>query len=175
MQQSGAVHDIADLSGISTLRGRHNAQNAAAAIAACRAIGLSEAEIRAGLATFPGLKHRMQPVARRGRVVFVNDSKATNAEAAAPALQSFEPIYWIAGGLAKEGGIAALEPHFPTHRQGLSDRRSGSRNLRQASASGRRSRFPARWIVRWRMRRGMRARIEAEMPAVLLVTRLRQF
>jgi UDP-N-acetylmuramoylalanine--D-glutamate ligase len=109
----GAVHDVADLNGIATLRGQHNAQNAAAAIAACRTIGLSDEEIRAGLAAFPGLKHRMQPVARRGRVVFVNDSKATNAEAAAPALQSFEPIYWIAGGLAKDGGIAALEPHFP--------------------------------------------------------------
>ncbi|MEQ8739087.1 MAG: UDP-N-acetylmuramoyl-L-alanine--D-glutamate ligase, partial [Hoeflea sp.] len=54
-----------------------------------------------------------QPVGRRDRVVFVNDSKATNAEAAAPALQSFEPIYWIAGGLPKEGGIASLEPYFP--------------------------------------------------------------
>ncbi|MCY0147868.1 UDP-N-acetylmuramoyl-L-alanine--D-glutamate ligase [Hoeflea sp. G2-23] len=109
----GTVSLYVDLAGIPTLRGAHNAQNAAAAIAACRSAGLSDDEIRAGLATFPGLKHRMQPVARRGRVVFVNDSKATNAEAAAPALKSFEPIYWIAGGLAKEGGIAALEPYFP--------------------------------------------------------------
>jgi UDP-N-acetylmuramoylalanine--D-glutamate ligase len=110
----GAVHDIADLSGISTLRGRHNAQNAAAAIAACRAVGLSEAEIRAGLATFPGTQAPHAAGRPAGAaVVFVNDSKATNAEAAAPALQSFEPIYWIAGGLAKEGGIAALEPYFP--------------------------------------------------------------
>ncbi|MDF1609571.1 UDP-N-acetylmuramoyl-L-alanine--D-glutamate ligase [Hoeflea sp. YIM 152468] len=111
--QDGQVHDLVDLGPIATLRGSHNAQNAAAAIAACQSVGLSDDEIRAGLATFPGLKHRMQPVARRGRVVFVNDSKATNAEAAAPALQSFEPIYWIAGGLPKEGGIAALEPFFP--------------------------------------------------------------
>ena len=107
------VGDLADLGGITTLRGSHNAQNAAAAIAACRSVGLSDDEIRAGLATFPGLKHRMQPVARMGRVVFVNDSKATNAEAAAPALKSFDRIYWIAGGLPKEGGIAALEPLFP--------------------------------------------------------------
>ncbi|WP_417426564.1 UDP-N-acetylmuramoyl-L-alanine--D-glutamate ligase [Hoeflea sp.] len=113
LADSGTVSLYVDLAGIPTLRGAHNAQNAAAAIAACRSVGLSDDEIRAGLATFPGLKHRMQPVARRGRVVFVNDSKATNAEAAAPALQSFEPIYWIAGGLAKEGGIAALEPYFP--------------------------------------------------------------
>lgn len=111
--RAGKLHDLVDLAGIATLRGGHNAQNAAAAIAACQAVGLSEEEIRDGLTAFPGLKHRMQPVARRGRVVFVNDSKATNAEAAAPALQSFEPIYWIAGGLPKEGGIAALEPFFP--------------------------------------------------------------
>jgi len=111
--KNGQVHDLVDLGGIATLRGAHNAQNAAAAIAACQTVGLSDDEIRAGLAAFPGLKHRMQPVGRRGRVVFVNDSKATNAEAAAPALQSFEHIYWIAGGLPKEGGIAALEPFFP--------------------------------------------------------------
>lgn len=109
----GTASEVADLEGIPTLRGQHNAQNAAAAIAACKTVGLSDEEIRAGLASFPGLKHRMQPVGRRGRVVFVNDSKATNAEAAAPALQSFEPIYWIAGGLPKEGGIASLEPYFP--------------------------------------------------------------
>lgn len=109
----GRISDLADLSGIETLRGQHNAQNAAAAIAACRSVGLSDKEIRTGLASFPGLKHRMQPVGRRGNVLFINDSKATNAEAAAPALQSFEPIYWIAGGLPKEGGIAALEPFFP--------------------------------------------------------------
>ncbi|OCW58582.1 UDP-N-acetylmuramoyl-L-alanine--D-glutamate ligase [Hoeflea olei] len=110
--RDGVVTDIADLSGVATLRGAHNAQNAAAAIAACRSVGLSDAEIRAGLESFPGLKHRMQPVARRGRVVFVNDSKATNAEAALPALKSYQRIYWIAGGLPKDGGITALEPEF---------------------------------------------------------------
>jgi UDP-N-acetylmuramoylalanine--D-glutamate ligase len=104
---------IADLDGIATLRGSHNAQNAAAAIAACLAVGLSGEEIRAGLKSFPGLKHRMQPVAKRGVVTFVNDSKATNAEAAAPALSSYERIYWIAGGLPKEGGIASLKPLYP--------------------------------------------------------------
>ncbi len=109
---SGAASEIADLDGIQTLRGGHNAQNAAAAIAACLAVGVSADEIRAGLTSFPGLKHRMQPVGRRGRVVFVNDSKATNADAAAPALSSYENIYWIAGGLPKEGGIASLAPLF---------------------------------------------------------------
>ena len=109
---NGAAKEIADLDGIQTLRGGHNAQNAAAAIAACLAVGLSADEIRAGLKSFPGLKHRMQPVGRRGRVVFVNDSKATNADAAAPALSSYENIYWIAGGLPKEGGITSLAPLF---------------------------------------------------------------
>ncbi|MBP2549030.1 UDP-N-acetylmuramoylalanine--D-glutamate ligase [Neorhizobium galegae] len=111
--ETGATHEIADLSAIDTLKGSHNAQNAAAAIAACRAVGVSEDEIRAGLQSFPGLKHRMQPVARRGDVVFVNDSKATNADAAAPALSSYERIFWIAGGLPKAGGIASLAPLFP--------------------------------------------------------------
>jgi UDP-N-acetylmuramoylalanine--D-glutamate ligase len=110
---SGKIADVADLAGIDTLKGAHNAQNAAAAIAACLAVGVSIEEIRAGLKSFPGLKHRMQPVGRRGHAVFVNDSKATNAEAAAPALSSYERIYWIAGGLPKEGGITSLAPLFP--------------------------------------------------------------
>ncbi|MBB3540727.1 MULTISPECIES: UDP-N-acetylmuramoyl-L-alanine--D-glutamate ligase [unclassified Rhizobium] len=109
----GATKPIADLDGIQTLRGGHNAQNAAAAVAACLAVGVSEEEIRAGLASFPGLKHRMQPVGRRGNVVFVNDSKATNADAAAPALSSYDRIYWIAGGLPKAGGITSLTGLFP--------------------------------------------------------------
>ncbi len=108
----GTATLLADLDGIATLRGAHNAQNACAAIAACLAVGVSREEIRAGLATFPGLQHRMQPVGRRGGVLFVNDSKATNADAAAPALSSYENIYWIAGGLPKAGGISALGPLF---------------------------------------------------------------
>lgn len=113
LAQGGATREIADLSPIQTLRGNHNAQNAAAAVAACLAVGVSENEIRAGLASFPGLKHRMQPVGRKGDTLFVNDSKATNADAAAPALSSFERIYWIAGGVPKEGGIASLGSFFP--------------------------------------------------------------
>ncbi|MFD2237367.1 UDP-N-acetylmuramoyl-L-alanine--D-glutamate ligase [Aureimonas populi] len=101
------------LSGIGSLRGRHNGQNAAAAVATLTACGLSDAEIRAGLTSFPGLVHRMEQVGRRGPVLFINDSKATNADAAAPALASFMRIRWIAGGLPKEGGIASLEPFFP--------------------------------------------------------------
>lgn len=103
---------VVDLAGHPTLKGAHNAQNTAAAIAACLAVGLTEAEIEAGIRTFPGLKHRMQPVGRRGAVVFVNDSKATNADAAAPALSSFTDIHWILGGLPKAGGITSLQPFF---------------------------------------------------------------
>ncbi|WP_137130223.1 UDP-N-acetylmuramoyl-L-alanine--D-glutamate ligase [Rhizobium sp. FY34] len=109
----GATDMLADLDGIDTLKGSHNAQNAAAAIAACLAVGVSREEICAGLKSFPGLKHRMQPVARIGRATFVNDSKATNADAAAPALSSYARIFWIAGGLPKAGGIASLAPLFP--------------------------------------------------------------
>ncbi|MET0173196.1 MAG: UDP-N-acetylmuramoyl-L-alanine--D-glutamate ligase, partial [Agrobacterium vaccinii] len=110
--QGGTSSLLVDLHGIQTLRGSHNAQNAAAAIAACLAVGISEDEVRAGLNSFPGLKHRMQPVGRRGNVTFVNDSKATNADAAAPALSSYDRIYWIAGGLPKAGGISSLSPLF---------------------------------------------------------------
>ena len=107
------VHEVADLAGIGSLRGAHNAQNAAAAIAAARVVGLSETVIVAGLKSFPGLAHRMEEVARIGRVLFVNDSKATNADAAEKALSSFDRIYWIAGGKPKTGGITSLEPYFP--------------------------------------------------------------
>ncbi|KAA3512370.1 UDP-N-acetylmuramoyl-L-alanine--D-glutamate ligase [Agrobacterium rosae] len=110
--EGGTSSLLVDLDGIQTLRGSHNAQNAAAAIAACLAVGVSVDEVKAGLNSFPGLKHRMQPVGRRGNVTFVNDSKATNADAAAPALSSYDRIYWIAGGLPKAGGISSLSPLF---------------------------------------------------------------
>ena len=109
----GRHTEIASLEGIGSLRGQHNAQNALAATAACLAAGLSLEEIRAGLKSFPGLAHRMEQVGRKGRVLFVNDSKATNADASAPALSSFPRIYWIAGGLPKEGGIESLRGFFP--------------------------------------------------------------
>ncbi|MCZ4092138.1 UDP-N-acetylmuramoyl-L-alanine--D-glutamate ligase [Sinorhizobium psoraleae] len=111
--RGGTSSLFTDLAGIQTLRGGHNAQNAAAAIAACLAVGVEEKDIVDGLRSFPGLKHRMQPVGKKGDVVFVNDSKATNADAAAPALSSYDRIYWIAGGLPKEGGITTLAPFFP--------------------------------------------------------------
>lgn len=109
----GRYSRIAFLEGIGSLRGQHNAQNALAAVAACLRIGLDLGEIQAGLESFPGLAHRMEQVGRKGHVLFVNDSKATNADAAAPALSSFQRIYWIAGGLPKEGGIEPLRSFFP--------------------------------------------------------------
>ena len=111
--EGGVETVVADLAGIGSLRGRHNAQNACAAVAACRALGLDDATLAAGLASFPGLAHRMETVGRRGRVLFVNDSKATNADSTAQALASFDRIFWIVGGKAKAGGIASLEAFFP--------------------------------------------------------------
>ncbi len=102
----------ADISRADALRGAHNGQNAAAVYAACRALGLDAASIEAGLCSFPGLEHRMELVGKLGNVLFVNDSKGTNAEAAAKALGSFENIFWIAGGLAKTGGIEPLRSLF---------------------------------------------------------------
>ena len=111
--QEGRFQPVATLEGLDRLRGHHNAQNALAALAACLRVGLSPAEIQHGLDSFPGLAHRMELIGRRGDVLFVNDSKATNADASAPALSSFRRIYWIAGGLAKEEGIEPLRSYFP--------------------------------------------------------------
>jgi UDP-N-acetylmuramoylalanine--D-glutamate ligase len=110
---NGRFSRIATLEDIGSLRGQHNAQNALAAVAACMKVGLSLREIQSGLDSFPGLAHRMEQVGHKDHVLFVNDSKATNADAAAPALSSFGRIYWIAGGLAKEGGIEPLRSFFP--------------------------------------------------------------
>ena len=109
---AGAV-PIAELGGIGSLRGLHNAQNAACAAAAALALGLDPAAIQKGLRSFPGLAHRMEEVGRRGRVLFVNDSKATNADSTAQALACFGDIYWIAGGKPKTGGIESLRKFFP--------------------------------------------------------------
>ena len=113
----GKAEPVADLAGIGSLRGIHNAQNAACAVAACVALGVGLPAIQKGLATFPGLAHRMQQIGRKGNVLFVNDSKATNADSAAKALASFKDIYWIAGGKPKTGGIASLAEFFPRMRK----------------------------------------------------------
>jgi UDP-N-acetylmuramoylalanine--D-glutamate ligase len=104
---------IADLRDAPALPGTHNAQNAAAAAALAMAVGISRPAIAAGLRSYPGLAHRQQRVIERDGVVFVNDSKATNADAAARALGCYERLIWIAGGMAKAGGIETLAGYFP--------------------------------------------------------------
>jgi UDP-N-acetylmuramoylalanine--D-glutamate ligase len=113
----GLVTNRVQLSGIGSLRGAHNAQNASAALAAARSLGLPWDKLAQALRSFPGLAHRMEEVRRIRHVLFVNDSKATNADAAERALSSFSNIYWIAGGKPKEGGIASLLPLLPRIRQ----------------------------------------------------------
>jgi UDP-N-acetylmuramoylalanine--D-glutamate ligase len=108
----GARSEIAGLSGIGSLRGLHNAQNAACASACALALGVTQDVLQQGLRSFPGLAHRMEQVGRRGRVLFVNDSKGTNADAAAHALSSFPDIFWISGGKPKLGGITSLTEYF---------------------------------------------------------------
>jgi len=115
--REGKSSPIAELGGIGSLRGLHNAQNAACATAAALALGLEPAAIQAGLRSFPGLVHRMEEVGRRGAVLFVNDSKATNADSAAQALACFHDIFWIAGGRPKTGGIEGLRSFFPRIRK----------------------------------------------------------
>ena len=110
--RDGAPRAIVDLAA-ARLRGEHNHQNAAAAFAAATALGCDEVRAAAALLAFPGLAHRMEAVAKIGGVQFINDSKATNVDAAARALGSFDNIYWIAGGRPKEQGIAALAHLFP--------------------------------------------------------------
>ena len=107
------VVEVADLLRARSLPGRHNWQNAAAAYAAARAIGIPMQEAVDGLMTFPGLAHRMETVGKIGKVRFVNDSKATNADAARQAMSSYPKFYWIAGGVAKAGGIDDLKDLFP--------------------------------------------------------------
>jgi UDP-N-acetylmuramoylalanine--D-glutamate ligase len=121
VDKEGVLHDRIDpehplllnLYDIPTLTGRHNWQNAAYTYAACKLFGLPQRDIEKGIRSFPGLRHRLQSVATIHGVRFINDSKATNADATSHALTPFTHIYWIAGGRPKEGGIASLEPLFP--------------------------------------------------------------
>lgn len=100
-----------DLREIVGLPGSHNHQNACAAYAVCRTLGLGPKGIEAAMKSYPGLPHRSQVVTDRGGVRFVNDSKATNVDAAAKALQAFKRIRWICGGLQKDGGLEGLLAH----------------------------------------------------------------
>jgi len=112
-----AARAVAGLGQIGSLRGAHNAQNAACASGAALALGVTPAVIQQGLRTFPGLAHRMEEIGRKGRVMFVNDSKATNADSAAQALACFTDIFWIAGGKPKTGGLSSLAGFFPRMRK----------------------------------------------------------
>jgi UDP-N-acetylmuramoylalanine--D-glutamate ligase len=115
--EHGRYVRVGFLEGIGSLRGQHNAQNAACAAAAALAMGISLDVLQNGLRSFPGLAHRMEQVGRRGNVLFVNDSKGTNADATAHALSSFSEIFWIAGGKPKAGGITSLTGYFPRIRK----------------------------------------------------------
>lgn len=108
--EAGVILDLAEAP---TLPGSHNAQNAAAAAAACFALDITRDQVAAGLRSYPGLPHRQERVAETGGVLFVNDSKATNADSTARALASYDRVVLIAGGTAKEGGIDSLVPLFP--------------------------------------------------------------
>ena len=99
-----------DLREVQGLPGAHNHQNACAAYAACRALGLAPKLIEGALQSFAGLPHRSQLVGERAGVRFINDSKATNVDSAAKALQAFQKIRWIAGGMGKDGGLSGIEP-----------------------------------------------------------------
>ncbi len=101
-----------DLRDIPGLPGAHNHQNACAAYAVCRTLGLAPRIIEEAFKSFAGLPHRSQRVGEKDGVIFVNDSKATNVDSAAKALQAFQNIRWICGGLEKEGGLDALLPHL---------------------------------------------------------------
>jgi len=110
--QSGRAERVMELSTAKHLLGAHNWQNAAFAYAACKRYVKDTRALIAAIESFPGLAHRMEDLGRVGRVRFVNDSKATNAEAAERALVCFPDIFWIVGGRPKEGGIESLAPLF---------------------------------------------------------------
>jgi UDP-N-acetylmuramoylalanine--D-glutamate ligase len=108
----GGAERVMGLAGIPSLPGAHNWQNAAVAYAVARAVGVERVRISAAVETFPGLPHRQERLAVIDGVAFVNDSKATNGDAAAKALACYRTVYWIAGGLPKEGGLQPTLPHL---------------------------------------------------------------
>ncbi len=109
---AGGPRAVVELREARALPGEHNAQNAAAAYAAVSAVGIEPERAALAIGSFPGLAHRQELVSVIDGVAYVNDSKATNADAAARALACYDAIYWIAGGRAKEGGLAAVTPHL---------------------------------------------------------------
>jgi UDP-N-acetylmuramoylalanine--D-glutamate ligase len=131
-----AAGAIADLAACPALPGAHNAQNAAAAVAVALEAGAPRESLAAALAAFPGLPHRQERIATLGGVLFVNDSKATNADSAARALASYDRVVWIAGGMAKEGGIGSLAPFFPRIARALLIGRDGPALAATLAAAG---------------------------------------
>ena len=115
--ENGKAVERLSLAGIDSLRGSHNAQNALMALATLDSLNIHAHELQKLFASYVGLPHRMQQVRKIGDVLYIDDSKATNAEASAPALATFDHIYWIIGGLAKAGGITALKDYFPKIRK----------------------------------------------------------
>jgi UDP-N-acetylmuramoylalanine--D-glutamate ligase len=112
-EMGGAPARVLDLGRAARLPGRHNWQNAAAAYAVARCLDIEVSAITDALMSFPGLAHRQELIATIDGIAYINDSKATNADAVAKALACYDDVYWIAGGIPKEGGIAALAPLFP--------------------------------------------------------------
>jgi UDP-N-acetylmuramoylalanine--D-glutamate ligase len=112
-----SAEGIADQSAWPALQGPHNAENVAAATAAVKALGLTDAEIEGGLRTYPGLPHRMERVAEKRGVLYVNDSKATNPTSTAPALAAYSGIHWIVGGKSKTDDLDACLPHLANVRR----------------------------------------------------------
>jgi UDP-N-acetylmuramoylalanine--D-glutamate ligase len=110
---AGDGRAVMNLAEAPRLPGQHNWQNIAAAYAACRALDIAVEQIVAGIKSFPGLAHRQELIATIGGVAYINDSKATNADATEKALACYQPIYWILGGRAKETGLDGLEPYYP--------------------------------------------------------------
>ncbi len=109
-------HPVLNLKVFDRLKGQHNWQNVTATYGALRSMGFEEEVIVRGIASFPGLAHRQQRITSYKNVTFVNDSKATNADAAAKALTCYQDsrLYWLLGGRPKEGGITTLKPYFPS-------------------------------------------------------------
>ena len=131
-----AEGEIVAMSRAHALPGPHNAQNAAAAAALARTLGVARTQIAEGIISFPGLAHRQELVGTIDGVRFVNDSKATNADAAARALTCYDRLVWIAGGIAKAGGIAPLTPFFPHVASAILIGRDGAKFAKYLAAHG---------------------------------------
>lgn len=117
LKTAGLDQFFFDLDRATALRGMHNSENAAAAVAVCLKMNVGPNSIASGLRSFPGLPHRMEEISTEQNVVYINDSKATNVGSADWALSSFDNIFWIAGGRSKKGGISSLSGRFSSIRK----------------------------------------------------------